>query len=157
MKLKWIIFIFMTIKHVGSTCKYSVLLYDIFDTAVWHLVFTGVSYIKWIIIMQIFMTIKHVGSTCKDSFFYMISLIQEFEVLVHDLVIYMISLIQEFEVLVHDLVIYMISLIQEFEVLVHDLVIQFFSECSDLSCFCSGHDRMVVGFTTTYAISAYHH
>ena len=22
---------------------------------------------------------------------------------------------------------------------------------------CRGHDRMVVGFTTTYAISAYHH
>jgi hypothetical protein len=63
MKSKWIIFIFMTIKHVGSTCKNSVLLYDIFDTGVWHLVFTGVSYIKWIIIMQIFMTIKHVGST----------------------------------------------------------------------------------------------
>lgn len=40
---KWIIFIIiqiiMTIKHVGSTCRNtcSDLLYDIFDTGVWHL------------------------------------------------------------------------------------------------------------------------
>jgi len=28
---------------------------------------------------------------------------------------------------------------------------------SPLTRGCRGHDRMVVGFTTTYAISAYHH
>jgi len=45
MKSKWIILIFMTIKHAG---KNSVLLYDIFDTGVWHLVFTEASYITGI-------------------------------------------------------------------------------------------------------------
>jgi hypothetical protein len=39
----------------------------------------------------------------------------------------------------------------------HASVIGFWFICLNEHKVCHGHDRMVVGFTTTYAISAYHH